>query len=225
MRIMIPPAYPSPAPRPSDLQEILPVQDMVDEVAAASIVEVEDLSLRQLGIGAGFLVLLALLVLAVAPFPKLFARPGEDRASIVPGDTNVLAVIQKANLGDGEAMVTLANWYNDRHNPYHDDALTINWLKKAAGTGNGAAMFALGNLAMTGQMGERDEKKAVEWFQKGAELDSPQCMLYLGIACRDGVGRAADRNLAIHWLQRAMQKGDESIRRGALEALSKIPPV
>ena len=184
-----------------------------------------DLPLRTMGIGAGVLLILLLIVAVCQPFPRVFARHGEDRKSppLMPSEPNLLELAQKAEAGDTDAANTLAACYLDgRGGVLVDQEVGVMWLTKAANSGSGAAMNALGLLSFAGSGVPRSDDAAFDWFTKGAQKGNAQCKLNLAVCYGYGRGVPANRQTALHWLQEARDSGDAQVRRQALDDMRNL---
>ena len=61
-----------------------------------------------------------------------------------------------------------------------DEAVSIEWYKKAAENGNPSAQYEMGLVYSRGKGVPEDEEKAAEWFKKAAQYGHPNAMCELG---------------------------------------------
>ena len=83
------------------------------------------------------------------------------------------------------------------------NALALQWCRKAAQSGYGPAQATLGTLLA--QSGKFD--RAIAWWQKAADLDDPEAQVNLANALRAGQGVAVDKPRAFVLLVRAAEAG------------------
>ena len=91
-----------------------------------------------------------------------------------------------------------------------DDALALNWYRKAA-TSDDWAMYRLGYFYLNGRGGlAEDEFKAFEWFKKGADAGNASAMAHLGVMYRNGeAGLEPDDSVSFEWYQKAAEAGND----------------
>jgi TPR repeat protein len=91
-----------------------------------------------------------------------------------------------------------------------DDALAVNWYRKAAEAGDGLGMNNLGLMYLAGRGGlPHDDALAVNWFRKAAEAGDGGGMAGLGAMYAQGKGGLPkDEAQAVNWFRKAVEKGD-----------------
>jgi len=146
-----------------------------------------------------------LIIVAVA-FPFLISAAQQE--DIFGGD-NVETVIAKAEAGDAEAQMALAQRYRFGAGVPRDTAMAVEWFQKAAEQGNVQGEFSVGFMYAVGEDGfERDTTIAAEWFRRAAENGHPNAQLNLGNMYRMGDGVERDLEKALLWLQKAADHGN-----------------
>lgn len=75
---------------------------------------------------------------------------------------------KRAEDGDVDAMVYLANILADETSKLRDDEKAMFWYKKAAGEENPEAMYRLGEMYLAGRGAEKNVASAQEWFSRAA---------------------------------------------------------
>ena len=91
-----------------------------------------------------------------------------------------------------------------------DDALAVNWYRKAAEAGDGLGMNNLGLMYLAGRGGlPHDDALAVNWFRKAAKAGDGGGMAGLGAMYAQGKGGLPkDEAQAVNWFRKAVEKGD-----------------
>jgi len=93
--------------------------------------------------------------------------------------------------------------------PKHDQAMTLEELRKAAIQGDADAQFKLGARYAIGDEVPQDYVEAVRWFQPAAEQGQVIAQATLGAYYWEGRGVAKDINKAYFWSILARAQGDE----------------
>ena len=114
-----------------------------------------------------------------------------------------------AELGNKEAMASLADCYFNGRGVCQNIKEGIKWYEKAANAGNADAMFTLGNYYNSQRVGADAKKTAFMWLRKAAELNHEEAMLSLASSYYFGKGIKQDRPEALKWLERAANIGNE----------------
>lgn len=108
-------------------------------------------------------------------------------------------LLQKAQSGDAEAQLSLAEAYIFGRGVEEDEDAAEHWALQSAAQGNAAAMYFLGDgystYAMFAEESDEEEAKAyyakgVEWLQKAADLNHAEAMGELADLYIDGNGVA-----------------------------------
>ena len=104
------------------------------------------------------------------------------------GQTFTPDLLNRAQAGDDEAMITLGWCYENNQGIRQDYEKAIHWYKRAAGKGNATAMCNLGICYQNGVVATQDFAQAVYWYQKGVEHNNPRCQYLLGMCYDKGIG-------------------------------------
>ena len=125
-------------------------------------------------------------------------------------------LLQKAQVGDVQAMVDLGYCYYIGEGVAQDYSKAFVWYKKAADLGVVFAMGKLGKMFYYGHGTAKDYSKAFEWLKKTVEnenaLPDGDSMNLLSTCYRFGFGTTKDLNKAEYWLKKAQETGNENAR-------------
>jgi len=119
-------------------------------------------------------------------------------------------LIAKANAGDVEAQLALADSYGGRekYGLKKDLAAAASWYLKAAEKGDAEAQHKLGNCYLFGQGLAENPTEAARWFRKAAETGYAQAQASLGFCYERGLGVPTDLAEAQRWYARGASQGD-----------------
>ena len=117
------------------------------------------------------------------------------------------ALMQRAENGDAQAMLELADWYYDGIGGRPERNLAAYWYQRSAEAGDTTAMFKLGYCYNYGEGRAQDLPKAVYWYQKAAEAGHAGAMCNLGSWYNKGHGVEQDLAEAARWFQKAAEAG------------------
>lgn len=116
---------------------------------------------------------------------------------------------KRAKAGDIDAMVDLAQYYED--DDYNDNApaLTMYYYKKAADANHPFAQFMLGFYYSAGWYGcgpgdFKDLDQAFKYYNLSAKNGYAEAMLHLSEMYRDGIGVERDGVYAYYWRDKAL---------------------
>ncbi len=171
------------------------------------------------------------LVLCVAMAVATFAAPASrasqaEQAKLSPSEISQLRA--KANAGDATAQTTLGRAYQDGNGVPHNDALALQWYRKAAEQGDAAAENSLGVMYRLGTGVAQDKEEAVRWYSKAAKHGTGKAMFNLGACYYNGEGVPVDDVTSYAWFLLAQKAGDsaagEAIHRAESEHPSPVWP-
>ena len=117
------------------------------------------------------------------------------------------ALMQRAENGDAQAMLELADWYYDGIGGRPERNLAAYWYQRSAEAGDTTAMFKLGYCYNYGEGRAQDLPKAVYWYQKAAEAGRADAMYKLGNCYADGQGVEQDLGQAVYWHRKGAEAG------------------
>ena len=165
--------------------------------------------------------LLAMILCPLFSFAQEFraaAENGDAEAQTKMGNyhfekkeyTQALEWYRKAEAqGNAEAMVQLAECYENGYGVTKDEKKGVEYEKKAAALGNAKAQYWLGNTYNNGYGGEQqDYAKAVEWYRKAAEQGNADAQNCLGVLYYLGEGVSKDYAKAVEWYRKAAEQGN-----------------
>ena len=122
-----------------------------------------------------------------------------------------------AEAGDVAAQYELAMLYGLGKDVERDDALSLEWGRKAAEQGHAEAQLRMGQCCLHGTCDQpQDLTQAVEWFRKAAEQGLVIAQFNLADCYLEGKGVAQDEAEAAVWFRKAAEQG----HAGAREALA-----
>jgi len=112
-----------------------------------------------------------------------------------------------AESGSARAMTQLAYI----HDQSEENALAVQWYRRAAEIGNAPGQHGLGEMYAKGEGVEQDETQARQWFALAAEQGyRPSIRVLWSNAEVGGLGLEADPAEAIRWLRAGVEAGDKS---------------
>jgi TPR repeat protein len=120
--------------------------------------------------------------------------------------------------GSVEAMLYLANIYDDGKVVPRCTAKTYKWYKQASKNGSHIAMFNIACMYYNKELGVQNVEKSFKWMLKSAQHGSIDGMIRVGDFYRDGTGISADLSLAYFWYLQAsnLNNVDAMMRLGDL---------
>lgn len=123
------------------------------------------------------------------------------------GRNRIPETVKKAELGDLESQLQLANYYHweIKGNPNFKEALK--WYMMAAKQGDATALNNLGCMHVNGEGVEKCNEKAFKLFYKSAELNLESSQYSIGLMLYEGIGCQQNKEEAVKWLRLAAQKG------------------
>lgn len=126
--------------------------------------------------------------------------------------TKALYLYRKgAALGDSEAMMAIANMYNDGKGIEQDNNQALMWLKKAVDKNNIRAILTLAFIYLDGAEDlciEKNISQAISLLKKAAKLGSTEAMNNIGFMYYNGEGVNQDKQEAKKWYEESANKGD-----------------
>lgn len=180
-------------------------------------------------------------LLALAPLGAN-AQPKSLLDVIAEGeqDNRPEAVQQRAEAGDGAAMLALGSMYylghpfgqdRDRAMALYEKAAkkgiseaayrrarlghqhdSLTWLRMAAEQGHVQAQFELARAHNFGQAGAQNFHEAAKWYGLAAKQGSPDALYHLGMLYRFGQGVPQDYKAAFALFSTAAEKGHKDAR-------------
>jgi TPR repeat protein len=88
-----------------------------------------------------------------------------------------------------------------------NDALAVQWYRKAAERGNTTGHAGLGVMYRDGRGVAQDPVEAVTWFRKAADQGDAFAQNNLGVMYRDSRGVSQDDDAAVSWFRKAAEHG------------------
>ena len=145
-------------------------------------------------------------VIIVAAFFS-FSLAAQQNDDIFGGD-DVDAVIAKAEAGDAEAQMALAQRYRFGVGVALNPAKAVEWFQKAAEQGHVQGQFSVGFMYQTGENGiEKNLEKAAEWYRKAAENGHLNALANLGSMYQFGLGVERNEAQAAELYKTAAENG------------------
>ena len=123
------------------------------------------------------------------------------------GRNRIPETTKKAELGDLESQLQLANYYRweIKSDPNFKEALK--WYMKAAEQGDASALNNLGCMYFMGDGVEESEEKAFKLFHKSAEIGNNSSQYSVGLMIHEGVGTMTNKEEAVKWIRLAAEQG------------------
>ena len=139
-------------------------------------------------------------------------------------ELGVRLVRKAAELGHGEAQVTLGMLYLNGNNVEQDFEAGLEWLRKAVESGNRQAISALDrydrpeayNAAANKEFAKKEQKKKKKVFRlmkHAAEGGLAASQSTLGFLYMNGYGVLPDYQKGMEWFRKAADQGDENAVR------------
>lgn len=132
--------------------------------------------------------------------------------------TDIAGLIRKAEGGDTEAQLQLADAYEKGEELAQNTKAAFEWRRKAAEQGNAKAQNALGVMYRQGIGVAQNKEEAVRWYKKAAAQGLPEADYNVAISYFNGDGIARDPSRAYAWMLMAERHGNSS----APSALKKM---
>ena len=118
-------------------------------------------------------------------------------------------IIRRAECGDTEAMLILAQLYLDGEGGVpKDDATGCKWLAKAATMGNAKAQYNLSICYRDGRGVPADSSQAMYWLTLAARQGYGDALYNMGAMYEEGQLCAEDLYQAVQWYALAVKTGD-----------------
>ena len=123
------------------------------------------------------------------------------------GRNRIPETTKKAELGDLESQLQLANYYRweIKSDPNFKEALK--WYMKAAEQGDAVALNNLGCMYLVGDGVEESDEKAFKLFHKSAEIGNDSSQYNVGLMMHEGVGSMTNKEEAVKWIRLAAEQG------------------
>lgn len=123
-------------------------------------------------------------------------------------DEGLKNLIQKAESGDIEAMVMVADCYNKGFHTMKDDTKAQTYYKIAADNGHSQAAFMAGLGYLNGCGVKKDKKMATKYLEQAANNNLANAQYMLGILYKSGeIGLFFKEQKAIKYLEAASKQG------------------
>jgi TPR repeat protein len=146
-------------------------------------------------------------VLGVANFSNAFAFFSQaPQTSSLVGATNSETIAQLyaiARNGDAIAQCELGRAFLFGTGVAKDEAVAVNWFRKAAEQNDAEAQFDLGVSYAEGNGVPQDYAEAAKWFRKAAEQGFVEAQYNLGFDYLKGQGVTKDQVEAVKWFRKA----------------------
>ena len=114
-----------------------------------------------------------------------------------------------ADMGHAEAMVSLAECYENGYGVVKNESIMVMYEKKAAALGNAKAQYLLGNTYYLGSGGEpQNYSEAIKWYKKSAEQGNSNAQNSLGSLYMLGLFVEENYLEAIKWYRKAAEQED-----------------
>ena len=126
--------------------------------------------------------------------------------------------IPLAEQGDAEAQYKLGTMYANGLFVPKNDAVAIEWYRKAAEQGIPGAQLDLGFMYYNGQGVPQDYAEAVKWFRKAAEQGNAIAQNNLGAMYYNGQGVPQDYILAHMWFSLSVARSPASENKSRNDA-------
>lgn len=147
--------------------------------------------------------------------PDRMFETGEDYFTGGNGKTQdyemaVKWYLKAAAKNNANAMIRLAECYEEGYGVEKNERKGVEYEKKAAALGNPKAQCWLGNSYATAYGGvEQDYAEAVMWYRMSAEQGYAQGQYCLGNMYYYGIGVNKDYGEALKWYGKAAEQGDD----------------
>jgi len=131
-------------------------------------------------------------------------------SEIVPDYSKAIYWYEKAaDAENTDAMLNLAEAYQDGILTSKDDDKALFWYIKAIESGNADAMLKLAAAYQDTNFTYKDDDKAFYWYQKAADAGNADAMLKLAEAYQNGTFISKDEDKAFYWYQKAADAGND----------------
>ena len=122
-------------------------------------------------------------------------------------DIDVTQLYQKAQSGDAQAQLDLANHYYTGEGVEKNEQGAVIWYRKAAEQGHAVAQFNLAYCYHNGIGVEKNEREAVIWYKEAARQGLAVAQNTLANCYFNGVGVEKNAQDAVIWYIRAAEQG------------------
>lgn len=112
-----------------------------------------------------------------------------------------------AEFGDLAAQHQVGLAYSSGKIVTQNDALAVQWFRKAAERGYPNSQHSLALRYANGRGVEQDYQQAVQWYLKAAEQNYAKSMVSLGVRYSHGQGVERDKQKALFWYQKGAELG------------------
>ena len=156
-----------------------------------------------------FLVLaIAILALSGLWIAHLNRERDDERARREAVAETFRVMKERAESGDLEAQLTLADWLRTGVNTLPDPSSAIELYRRAARAGSAEAARRIGTMYETGEGVVLDYLRAADWYRVSVNLGgTPEAFFKLGWLSLYGRGVAYDLRAAVDWFERAAKDG------------------
>lgn len=113
----------------------------------------------------------------------------------------------EAEKGNGRAMLTLGNFYEQGIGTPRNFIKAMEWFSKAADAGMAEGHYNLGVCYEIGMGNSGDMKKAVEQYQKAANMGLPLALQKMSLLYFNGIGVPKNNAKAVEYLSKAADSG------------------
>jgi TPR repeat protein len=147
---------------------------------------------------------------------SVLSQNPEPETMIPPGSRVTLSVYapyqpplrERAEAGDANAQFQLARCYAEGSGFARDDALALEWYRRAAEQGHANAQFQVGYAYQHARGVRADYATALQWYRKAAAQNVAAATNNLGVMYEAGQGVTQDYAEAHKLYQRAFEQGD-----------------
>lgn len=130
--------------------------------------------------------------------------PGDHEYNSLEDDPHdVGSILQAAEEGDTDAMLTISGYYTMGIGGLQDDAEAFEWCKRAVEAGDPDGLMPLATMLRYGLGTERDDSEALRLYEILAEEGDVAAMIYAAEMHERGLGTARDEATATAWLRKA----------------------
>lgn len=116
-------------------------------------------------------------------------------------------LINAAKQGDPEAQYNLGRCYKEGRGFAKNEAVAVNWFRKAAEQGHALAQNRLGLCYEYGKGVEKNAAEAVRWYRMGAEQGYVRAQHNLEVSYANGQGVEKNEEEAMKWYRKAAEQG------------------
>lgn len=121
---------------------------------------------------------------------------------------NIKRLEQKANNGDTDAQLELAQYYRWKSNIADSREKAAYWYMQAAEQGNAKAQYELGKCYHNGHVVQKDVDKAFYWYNQAATRGYVDAQIFLARSYVEGKEVEKNRELSLYWYGRAAEQDD-----------------